>query len=110
MRPAGPPPAEVLERIVYAPVLTLAVADLGLASAEPPVLPPRPPALLELEDEDRVACGLCSSGFRIDEGRGSGDVVNPANADPAVALTDWHAPVICPRCGGTGYDPNPGRA
>lgn len=38
---------------------------------------------------------------------GYGDVVNPGNGDPAVKVTDWLAPVGCPRCGQTGKEPNP---
>ena len=45
-----------------------------------------------------VACALCE---------GDGDVVNPGNADPGRAVEDWLAPVVCPRCGGTGVDPKP---
>lgn len=59
-------------------------------------LGPPPPEVLELDD---VPCGLCD---------GDGDVVNPDNADPSVALCDWLPPVICPRCRGRGRDPNPG--
>lgn len=44
-------------------------------------------------------CALCD---------GDGEVCNPKNADPEVAVVDWHPPVICPRCGGTGRDPNLG--
>lgn len=47
---------------------------------------------------DPLPCALCD---------GYGDVVNPGNADPAVKVTDWLAPVGCPRCGQTGKDPNP---
>lgn len=45
-----------------------------------------------------MPCALCE---------GNGDVVNPANADRALATTDWLPPVPCPRCGGTGKEPNP---
>lgn len=45
-----------------------------------------------------VPCAFCN---------GFGEVVNPGNADPAVKVTDWLAPVGCPRCGQTGKDPNP---
>lgn len=38
---------------------------------------------------------------------GGGEANNPLNADPNVALLDWHPPVICPRCNGTGKDPVP---
>jgi hypothetical protein len=37
---------------------------------------------------------------------GDGEAANPANADPAVAIVDLHPPVQCPRCGGTGVDPD----
>ncbi len=46
-----------------------------------------------------IACALC---------HGDGEVCNPGNADPKRAVLDWLAPVICPRCGGTGRDPNHG--
>lgn len=39
---------------------------------------------------------------------GSGEANNPLNADPAVGLRDWHPPVLCPRCKGTGKDPDDG--
>jgi hypothetical protein len=48
--------------------------------------------------DDHVPCALCD---------GYGDVVNPANADPAVSIGDWHPPIGCPRCEQTGKDPNP---
>lgn len=43
-------------------------------------------------------CALC---------QGHGDVVNPANSDPARKVTDWLPPVGCPRCGQSGIEPNP---
>jgi prepilin-type processing-associated H-X9-DG protein len=46
----------------------------------------------------RGPCAFCD---------GYGDVVNPGNGDPAVKVTDWLAPVGCPRCGQTGKEPNP---
>jgi hypothetical protein len=48
--------------------------------------------------DDHVPCALCD---------GYGDVVNPGNADPERAITDWLPPVGCPRCGQTGKDPKP---
>jgi hypothetical protein len=48
--------------------------------------------------DDRVPCALCD---------GYGDVVNPGNADPGRAITDWLPSVGCPRCGQTGKDPKP---
>lgn len=47
---------------------------------------------------DRPPCALCD---------GDGEICNPGNADPAVKVTDWLAPIGCPRCGQTGKDPNP---
>lgn len=47
---------------------------------------------------DGGVCAFC---------HGYGDVVNPGNGDPAVKVTDWLAPVGCPRCGQTGKEPNP---
>jgi hypothetical protein len=38
---------------------------------------------------------------------GDGDSCNPDNADPERKVTDWLPPVPCPRCGGSGKDPNP---
>lgn len=103
MRPAGPPPAAILELGVS----PLAQLDVIRAAEDALQRGPRPPESLELEDDDdRVACGLCERDLLAE--RGSGEVVNPGNADPAVALVDWLPPVICPRCKGTGYDPNPG--
>jgi hypothetical protein len=49
--------------------------------------------------DDHVPCALCD---------GYGDVVNPENADPERAITEWLPPVGCPRCGQTGRDPKPG--
>ncbi len=62
----------------------------------PPVLPPIP----RRGDHrpDPLPCALCN---------GDGDICNPGNADPAVKVTDWLAPIGCPRCGQTGKDPNP---
>lgn len=50
-------------------------------------------------DDEGIPCGLCD---------GDGEVVNPDNADPSRPLVDWLPPVLCPRCAGTGRDPNPG--
>lgn len=50
------------------------------------------------DGEDRQPCAFCE---------GDGDVVNPGNGDPAVKVTDWLRPLPCPRCKGTGKDPNP---
>lgn len=47
---------------------------------------------------ERPPCAYC---------HGYGDICNPGNADPDRKVTDWLAPVICPRCGATGKDPNP---
>jgi DnaJ-class molecular chaperone len=53
---------------------------------------------VEQDEWGPVSCALCN---------GDGETCNPGNADPAVKITDWLAPVLCPRCGGTGKDPNP---
>ena len=50
-----------------------------------------------VDGRDEVVCQWCD---------GSGEANNPLNADPNVALLDWHAPVLCPRCVGTGKDPD----
>jgi hypothetical protein len=42
-----------------------------------------------------AACAYC---------HGDGEACNPGNADPSVRVVDWLAPVICPRCGGTGKE------
>lgn len=74
----------------------------GLASALSSLIGPPPfrPILPRRRShgDESVPCALCG---------GYGDVVNPGNADPAVKVTDWLAPVGCPRCGQTGKDPNP---
>jgi hypothetical protein len=59
---------------------------------------PGPSYLDRYRRDDRPPCALCDGG---------GEVVNPGNADPAVAIGDWLYPVGCPRCGQTGKDPNP---
>lgn len=61
---------------------------------------PQPPRRQRRGDHrpDPPPCAFCD---------GYGDVVNPGNADPALKVTDWLAPVGCPRCGQTGKDPNP---
>jgi hypothetical protein len=48
--------------------------------------------------DDRQPCAFCD---------GDGEVVNPENAYPAVKVTCWLRPIRCPRCKGTGLDPNP---
>lgn len=59
--------------------------------------PPHPP-------DAKSPCALCAPDGRW---RGYGDVVNPGNADPTRAVDEWLPPVLCPRCGGTGWDPLP---
>lgn len=48
--------------------------------------------------ESPVPCAYCP---------GDGEICNPLNADPGRRVIHWLPPVICPRCGGTGKDPNP---
>lgn len=62
--------------------------------------PPRPtlPARRQSHGPEPIPCAYCY---------GQGDICNPGNADPAVKVTDWLYPPVCPRCGGTGKDPNP---
>ena len=48
---------------------------------------------------ENMACAFCD---------GDGMVCNPGNADPNVKVVDWLYPVGCPRCGGTGKEPNHG--
>lgn len=49
--------------------------------------------------DDEIPCALC---------HGDGEVCNPGNADPTVAVVDWLPPIACPRCEATGKDPNHG--
>lgn len=67
----------------------------GLAFIGParPTLPRR-----RSHPPERPPCAYC---------HGDGETCNPGNADPALKTTDWLYPVQCPRCGGTGKDPNP---
>lgn len=70
--------------------------------ALPVTTAPAPPRVFEwLADERdaRPVCAFCDGG---------GDICNPGNADPSVKVTDWLYPQVCPRCGGSGKDPNPG--
>jgi hypothetical protein len=48
--------------------------------------------------DDRPACAYCD---------GDAEVCNPGNASPGIRVEDWLYPVLCPRCSGTGKDPNP---
>ncbi len=50
------------------------------------------------ERHERPPCALCD---------GDGDACHPGNADPHRKVSDWLPPVVCPRCGGSGKDPNP---
>jgi hypothetical protein len=54
---------------------------------------------LHRSDGESMPCAFC---------HGDGEACNPGNADPERAILDWLAPIICPRCGGTGKDPNEG--
>lgn len=51
------------------------------------------------DDDGPLSCAFCD---------GDGEVCNPGNADPSVKVVDWLYPIACPRCGGTGKEPNHG--
>lgn len=59
---------------------------------------PKLPARRQSHRPERPPCAFC---------HGDGEVCNPGNADPGVKVTEWLYPQVCPRCGGTGKDPNP---
>lgn len=58
----------------------------------------QPPRRREHGGGDRIPCAYC---------HGQGDICHPDNADPKRKVTEWLYPPVCPRCGGTGKDPNP---